>query len=204
MAIALCALTAFGAADAATVRPVALVGERAPGTPEGTVFSRFGALSTINDAGEVAFAARLRGPSVTRANDIAIFTTSGLLAREGDAVPGAGGGVTLGDVGPRIRRDQPSPTGRVSLNEAGQMAYRANLVGPEGASAGEGLFVSSNLRVRSGDQAPGLRPGETFDNFGDPSINEGGEIAFTGQAFGRRVDSTNDRDIFHRDPAGGA
>src|SRR5690606_667417 len=70
---------------------IARTGAAAPDTPAGVVYDSF-AVPNLNDAGQTAFWAGVRGTSVTTSNDAGIWSEGmgqlGLVAREGDQAPG--------------------------------------------------------------------------------------------------------------------
>ena len=162
------------AAGAATFQIVAETGTVAPGTG-GETFVEFG-VPALNDAGETAFYATLTGPGVTGANDSGIFTSAGLVAREGDVLPGTGG------------RTFVPGSFFTALNNAGETAFRGALPGNPRPILG--IFTGAGLVAREGDVALGTG-GATFDilSFGDPAFNDAGETAFHSDLEGTGVTS---------------
>ncbi|MBL9001097.1 MAG: hypothetical protein JNK25_08170 [Phycisphaerae bacterium] len=83
---------AFVASATGQVRwtAVALSGQRAPGTPEGVVFSAGFQQAQLHEAGDIAFLAQITGPGVDAATDVALWRGHPLqlvrIAREGDAI----------------------------------------------------------------------------------------------------------------------
>jgi hypothetical protein len=171
-----------GAAEAATIRVVALTGQEAPGTG-GAVFSGFTGLS-LNDAGEVAFRAGLSGAGVTDETDSGVFTSGALVAREGDVAPGTGGSVFASFGGSR-------------LNNAGEVAFRTTLEGAGGD--GQAIFSVGTLVARRGDAVPG-GGGAVFSSFTPPVLNDAGQVVFRAGLSGPGVTAANDRALL----AGGA
>ncbi len=182
-----------GAAEAATIRVVALTGQEAPGTG-GAVFTAFDTVAelkspSLNDMGEVAFYGEFDGPAVTGGSGV--FTSGALVARTGDSAPGAGGAVYT------------AFEGDIALNNAGETAFRARVVAPAVTNVNdEGVFTSGALVAREGDVAPGTG-GATFSwdpvnafVFGDPTIDDAGQIAFRARLGGPGVTDDNDRGIF--------
>jgi hypothetical protein len=124
-------------------------GDFAPGTTTPTTFHQFDSLRSqpsFNDAGQIAFAARLRGPAVNSSNDMGIWGVSSLgelllVAREGDAIE-----VTPNDF--RVIETlnpsavDPDAVLPVHLNARGQIAFHARFV-----DGTEGLFLSNALAV---------------------------------------------------------
>jgi hypothetical protein len=182
-----------GAAEAATIRIVALTGQEAPGTGGAvfTTFDNFSGISSpsLNDMGEVAFYGEFGGPGVSEGSGV--FTSGALVARTGDAAPGAGGAVYA------------QFQGNIALNNAGETAFRARVVAPAITSVNdEGIFTSGALVAREGDVAPGTG-GAAFSwdpvnafVFDDPTIDDAGQIAFRARLDGPGVTDDNDRGIF--------
>jgi hypothetical protein len=110
-------------AHAATLRTVALSGQQAPGTLSGVNFSfsgtNFPFTPVLNDAGQIAFRAGLRGSSVDTTNNEGVWSEGSgslaLVARTGSPAPGTD-----------YNFDEifDSGAGPV-LNEAGQIAFTA-------------------------------------------------------------------------------
>ncbi len=205
-ALALIATFEQTAAQAAALRTVAISGQSAPGTPDGTAYNSFGSnydslLGTffhgpvLNDAGQSAFRADITGSGVGSANNRGIWSEGSgslaLVARTGSQAPGAPGGVNF-RIDPTF--DLLSPV----LNRAGQTAFYGGLTdGSVGIwSGGSG---SLGLVARSGVQAPGAPAGVNL-NFSDvlnsfnldwPVLNDAGQTAFVGGLTGTGVNSTN-------------
>lgn len=173
----------------------------APGTGMDVVFEFFFD-PALNDGGNTAFPARLRGTDVDDTNDRGIWKedASGLtlVAREGNQAPGTDPGVHF------------SGTGFVALNENDQTAFNGFLTGP-GVIAdtndrgvwSEGGGNGLELVARSGDQAPGLPDGVLFDEFLEPYLNDSGQTAFLAILTGTGVVvGTNERSIWVHDTMG--
>lgn len=160
-----------------SLAPVAITGDPAPGTPSGTVFSStfFPAFyrAVLNNAGQIAFAAR----TSVAAAPLGIWSQGPgqltLVARTGDPAPGLLSGVNfaMGEFPP-------------SLNDAGQVAFFCGLTGTGVDSTNDRAIWSQGsgslaLVAREGDQAPGLPNGVTYGgSFGAPMLNNNGRIAF--------------------------
>lgn len=154
-------------------------------------FSFFGSVS-INDAGRVAFSAGLDaggvgvftgdGGLITRIDDAGgpfprIYETS--INRSGTVVFSAdldagGSGIFLAD-GQRVATivDSGGPFGSlafvgVSLNDREQVAFRAPL-----DDGSEGIYLASSGTISELYHSRG-----PFRSFGDPSLNNAGEVAF--------------------------
>jgi formylglycine-generating enzyme required for sulfatase activity len=154
----------------------------------------------LNNAGRIAFRALLRGAGVDFANDDGVWSdalgTMALIAREGDQAPGAPAGVTFSvaiQSAAQVPGDTPATFGDPVLNNAGQVAFRASL-GSYGSEAGiwsTDRTGALRLVARSGEHPPSMPDGAYFDYladsrfmlgdvfpFGDPVLNDAGQIAF--------------------------
>jgi len=93
-----------------------------------------------------------------------------------------------------------------SLNEAGDVAFRALLIGLPSHS-NMGLFTNINGVSRSvareGQQAPGQPPGVLFDRFTDLHLVDGGDLVFFVYLQGTDVSSTSDAAIYRFSEAAG-
>jgi hypothetical protein len=159
-----------------TPTAVALQGDPAPGTGEGT-YSSFGDPS-INGSGEVVFFAFVSGGTASRG----IFLDGSSREEcwlEGDAAPGTGGGTYAG-------------FGDHSLDESGDVAFFASV---SGGTTSAGIFLDSagteTAVALVGDPAAGAGGG-TYAGFGDPSLNGLGDVAFLATVTG----GTASRGIF--------
>ena len=195
IAIALIAVSSRGT-NAAVIqaRPVALSGQRAPGTPEGVVFDDgYAFFPSIFTSGQTEFLAFVTGPSINEDNDTGIWSeasgTLALVAREGDAAPGAGAGMSFG----QILRHQSSSTGHIVL--------QATLIGP-GVDESNKLGIWSNssgelvLVARTGSPAPGVSDVAVFADFDEALINRSGQVAFIARLAGPSVDAANESGIW--------
>ncbi len=169
-------LALAGAAEAATIRVVALTGQEAPGTG-GERFTGFQD-PALNEAGDTSFTYFITGSG---ANFTGILTSGVPVAQSGDAAPGAGGAPFLFLLNP-------------ALNDAGETAFVNIFFG--GRSSNTGIFASGVLIAREGEVAPGAG-GAVFDGL-DTSItfNNAGETAFLGGLSGAGVTSANNSGIF--------
>ena len=153
---------------------VARTGDPAPGT-DGASFVFF-VDPSLNAAGEVAFLASIAGGDTDADNNAGIFTSSGLVARLGDPAPGTGGAsfVEFAEL--------------PSLNAGGEVAFYAALAGGDATSENfVGIFTSSALVARRGDDAPGTG-GASFASFDNPILNDSGETAFRASLQGDGID----------------
>ncbi|MGI9428061.1 MAG: DUF7453 family protein, partial [Bythopirellula sp.] len=138
----------------------------------------------------------LRGTGVVQfTNDQGIWSErdgSGLtlVARTGDPAPGTAAGLTFSNLSVPV------------LNSSGQTAFRGSLTGTGVDSTNdrgiwsEGAGSGLALVAREGSSAPGTAVGVNFRGLGDPLLNSGGQLAFTGRLTGIGVDSTNDSGIW--------
>ena len=155
-------------AEAAPMRVVAASGMPVPG---GGTFDRFQverhpAIAPVNDRGQVAFFATLARARASEGMFLGDGRKIDVIALTGSPAPGGG---TLASFA-----THPVP----ALNQAGAVAFSASIAG---GKASEGLFLSSNRRLRaialSGSAAPGI-PAGAFSEFQAPALNDRGEIAF--------------------------
>jgi hypothetical protein len=168
-------------------------------------YSNFGN-PVLNAAGQTAFVASLAGTGVTPANNTGIWSegagsigSPGLVAREGDAAPGAGTGVNYNSFFDPV------------LNGAGQTAFVATLTGM-GVTAsndrgiwseGAGSIGSPGLVAREGDAAPGTGQGVNYSTLSTSFVlNGAGQIAFSATLTGPGVTGANDTGIWASDPDG--
>lgn len=178
---------------AGSLQLVARSGSAAPATPAGVNFGTFFENPVINGAGQVGIYGSLSGTGVTATNDTGLWIgTVGsvqLIAREGDAAPETPAGVNLSSLrGPGI-------------NDAGQVAFGADLVGAVTTLTNSGIWAgtpgSIQLVVREGMAAPGTSAGVNFGNLSlTPVLNGAGEVIFIGQLVGSGVTTSNDRGIW--------
>ncbi len=179
---------------------VARSGDQAPGTSAGVNF-RIDWLSwpVLNNAGQIAFEARLTGSGVDSTNDQGLWSEGSgsltLVARSGSQAPGTPSGVNFSSGNYNF-----SPV----LNDAGQTAFSATLTGLGVDSTNyNGLWSERSaglaLVARAGDQAPGMPSGVNFDPrlfFLVPELNNAGQTAFYASLSGSGVDSTNNEGLW--------
>jgi hypothetical protein len=143
--------------------------------PGGGVFSGFGRhpLPTLNDAGELAFAATITGARAVEG----VFVASPRGVR---AVALAGGAAPDISSGTFANLDTPS------INNRGEVAFLA--IVRRGRESIEAIYLQSGGKTRKvvaqGDPAPA---GGTFAGFGPPSLNGSGLIGFAAVVEGRAV-----------------
>jgi VCBS repeat-containing protein len=191
---------------------VAREGDQAPGTEPGVVFGNrlgFGnsiATPLINAQGNVAFSSYLSVPDDLLGNNYrGIWAdtdgTLQLVARSGDHAPGTAD---------QVRFYMPIGTSvGLGLNDVGDMVFRSQLIGqdPSWLSPIAGIWKTSGgtveLVAKEGDPAPGLTSGVTFGyqfsgSFGNPVINNSGDIAFRSYLYGTGVNFTNDDSVWYQ------
>lgn len=166
--------------------PTEILVRRGDGVPEvpGGMFANFGPVQ-FNDAGEIAFGAPLTGLAGPLSSlEPGIFTSSALIAQQGEPAPGTAGA-------------RFGTFGLLSLNAAGEVAFRAFLEGGDVTpGTASGIFTDTGLVVRAGDTAPDTG-GAAFEGFfGQPSLNDAGEIAFRDSLVGGGVTRADDAGIF--------
>ena len=171
---------------------VARAGSQAAGVSDGGNYSFLG-LPVLNGNGQTAFNANLIGIGVDDSNNVGIWFehSSGLklIARRGDQAPGTPSGVLFNGLAPPV------------LNDAGQTAFWAGLIGPGLTLTSTGFWSEGSgtldLVVRAGDYALGTPSGVKYSGFVDsPVLNAAGQIAFLGLLSGSNVDSSNNRGIW--------
>ena len=153
---------------------IARQGEAAPGTTG--VFDSFLGVR-LNNAGQIAFRGSLQigVGGVDETNNVGIWLTSGpgsspeLIVREGSVAPDTDGIVYEAFSG-------------LVLNNQGQIAFSGALDSP-GVGADAGIFTHDDINgtqivVRTGDPVDGGQPGEVYGTFGDPFINDAGDLTF--------------------------
>lgn len=138
---------------------VAREGEPAPGTV-GAIF-RNPRVPVLNDAGQTAFVSQLTGPGVVNSsNEEGVWSEGSgslaLVARKGDAAPGAGAGLF-------------GTFGTPALNASGQTAFMASLYGNTVNNTNEeGIWAED----RTGALRLIARQGDLLDVSDDPFTNE--------------------------------
>jgi hypothetical protein len=173
-ALAVVLAVAFLLAAPSVVRaaavPVAREGEAAPdGNGTYGTYTSFGE-PCLNDVGQVAFSARLGGTAGGTADDEVITRALAggpdtSIVREGEALP-LGGAFASG---------LHFVTRQYVMNNAGRVAFPANLTGtPGGSTDNAGLYSSAGpgtlvQHARKGATAPGFA--STFASFFPPQIN---------------------------------
>ena len=199
----------------------------------------------INAAGQVAFAASLSGPSINPANGTGIWmgtpgslrlvvrgqgmVVNPLINDAGQVAYWTGAGIWTGPPGATqllVRLGAPAPglqgitnqfvNGQLTFNNAGQVAFYANLGGPGVvATNNRALWLADNnglnLIARTGTQAPGVSPGIVFSDFPGlisfaagpiPVLNGAGEVAFVARLAGPGATATNNLGIWITAPNG--
>ncbi|MEZ6193654.1 MAG: hypothetical protein R3C45_20620 [Phycisphaerales bacterium] len=175
-----------------TLTLTAREGDTAPDTEPGVTFNAVGA-PLLNNTGQIAFLATLTGTGITGTNNRGIWMghpgTLQLTARTGDAAPGTEPGLVFSNL------TYPS------INDAGQVAFFANINGPgitnsNNSGIWTGPSAAPQLLIREGAAAPGNEPGVVFSGFGGPSLNRAGNVAFYGVVTGPGVFPTNNTGIW--------
>jgi hypothetical protein len=158
----------FADPDPPQLRLVATSGMPVPG---GGTFDRFQvegqpAITPVNDRGQVAFFATLARARASEGMFVGDGSHIDVIAVNGTSAPGGGKLVSFAA--------HPVP----ALNKAGVVVFSASVAG---GKASEGLFLSSNRRLRaialSGSAAPGISGG-AFSEFQAPALNDGGDVVF--------------------------
>jgi hypothetical protein len=150
-------------ADGSRISKLAAVGDT---VPSGERIAGFGEHpdAALNEAGAAAFAASLTGGRATNGLFLVAKGKTAAIALTGAAAPGIPGGTLAGFE-------------QVALNDAGDVAFLATL--RHGRETGEAIYIRRSGRlhklVAAGDSAPS---GGIFSSFGNPSLNNKGEVAF--------------------------
>ena len=159
---------------------VALSGAPAPGVAGATFLQPSESDFVLDDLGRVGFLARLAGPGITEANDDAVYFgapgSAQLLAREGAAAPGGGGGnFGFGNL-------PNAPFDNLSISGPGRLAFDTYFRRP-GQPLGEishGIYTTTGGVIEpvavSGQPAPG-GVGVYSSPFG-PRPGAGGHMGF--------------------------
>lgn len=187
--------------DSSELTLITRSGNPAPGTPSGVNFSNLLSAFSSNNAGQIAFAARLTGSGVNSTNELGLWSNGSgsleLVARRGSQAAGTPGGVNYNYGSLLI------PV----LNDAGQLAFGSYLTG-SGVNSSNDLGIWSDgsgslaLVARTGNQAPGTAAGVNFFDLNTPALNSAGQTAFRANLIGGGVDFTNDKGIWATDQSG--
>jgi hypothetical protein len=180
---------------------VATQGDAATGIA-GAKFASFGN-PTMNELGQVAFAAKLSG-SVSSSSNVGIWAdgTNGvrqIVVRSGTTAPDAAG---TGSVGVFKKFSDPVYSGSSAV------AFLGTLVQGGGVTVSNDTGVWSNdggtlhLVAREGVQAPGCAAGVTFKTFTQIALPDQGGVVMFAKLGGTGVGSSNDMAIFAVDTGG--
>ena len=172
------------------LRLVAMEGDQAPGVELGVMFRRTSFATTpevlLNDAGQTSFVSFLAGENVNTSNDTAVFSERlgvlELVARAGDQVPGAEGGLSF------------TSFGNLEFNVTGQLAFSASL--SDGSQDDTAIFATD----LDGELIEIVRSGDLIDVNDDPAVEDLRSVSalrFTEENFafssgGRSSSSLND------------
>jgi hypothetical protein len=148
---------------------IAREGQAAP-DGNGTFFTL--SAPALNEAGQAAFRASLAGTRGGSFDNQGLFLGDGLtgptqVARGGQFAPDGNG--------------RFAAFANPALNDAGQAAFRAELMGTIGGSSDDrGIFRGDGMTsltqiARAGQAAPN---GNSFSDFVDPAVNDAGQAAF--------------------------
>ena len=167
-------------------------GDPAPGAGDGVFFRDLGD-PTVNAQREIVFSADLTGNNVTVDNSLAIFSTVGgdlsLVAREGDAVPVIGDGVSHANFA------------RPDINNQGDIVFEDQELRGPGVNFGNDdvIFINTggdlSILAREGDLAPGAE-GLSFREVRIADLNNQGGIVFTANVAGPGVGPSDNTGIF--------
>jgi uncharacterized protein YjbI with pentapeptide repeats len=190
---------------AGSLAMVARTGDVAPGVPGGVNFGLNYALElfepVLNNAGQTAFYGGLTDGTVglwsQGSGNLA------LVARDGNPARGTPNGVNLSFA---VLRD--FFPGLPKLNDAGQVAFLANVTGEGVDNTNDwGMWSQTNgnleIVARGGNPAPGLPDGVNYDSFFfQGGFNNAGQSAFFAFVTGEGVDPSNDQGIWSEGSGG--
>jgi hypothetical protein len=173
--------------------------DRAPGTLNGVDFASFESVS--RSEGAVAVRGVVRGPGVSSPRNDGLWATGStgalaLVARETGAADVAGPGVSYNFLGGH------------ALNDSGEVAFQARLIGAGVTFANDGVLIGPNvggavaILAREGDPAIGTPNGVNYLGLGDPEFNNARQIAFTSRVSGPGIDTSNDEGLWAPGAAG--
>jgi hypothetical protein len=185
------------AGTAGNLALVARSGTPAPDTSSGVTFQGF-STPVVNSAGHLAFRAGLVGGGVNAGNNAGVWSTrSGsldLVVRTGDPAPGAPAGAVFSQFVSNV------------INDAGQIALWARLVGGGFGNDDEGIWIEDfgdmQWIAQEGRHAPGTPDGVNFNTFTFPTLNAAGQVAFEATLAGSGVAGSNNLGIWATGPAG--
>jgi hypothetical protein len=127
----------------------------------------------INDFDEVAFHGRIVDPDAGGDTVKAVFTSDGLVAKEGD---------TLND---DTIVDDINENGGVAINLFGNVAFHGDAIDPAaGIDSVKAVFTQDGLVAKVGDTLPDGTPLDEINENGGVAINLFGEVAFHGRTGG--------------------
>ncbi len=137
----------------------------------------------LNDAGQVAYLVFIaQNATIT---DFAIMRDNGLIAHTNTPAPGTPEGVSF------FLLHDPR------LNNAGQVAYRAQLTGTGITDSNNiGIWRDDAIIAQAGDPAPGTSGGTSFGFFTDPVLNDAGQVAYHATLTGTGVTDTNNTGVW--------
>ncbi|HEY1603841.1 MAG TPA: choice-of-anchor tandem repeat NxxGxxAF-containing protein [Pirellulales bacterium] len=160
--------------------PVALVGQQAPGTASGVVFTTGDISPPRNVNSQIAAVGLLGGPGVNGNNDEGIWvgqpSISSLLVREGSPAP-LPGGLQYGSLVATFSENLPSQS------DSGRITFQTGLQDSGGNPiAGAADFSAQGTTITplafTGGAAPGLPAGSTITSLGSPGISPGNIVFF--------------------------
>ena len=166
-------------------------GQQAPGAEPGVVYnSLHDPPFRLNDAGQVAFATGITGSSAIVGGSPGAL---GIVARTGQRAPGTPAGFAY------------EALFGLQLNDAGQIAFGALLANANAtheihSAVYAGSPASATLVARTGQQAPGLTPGVTYESVDYPRLTDAGRVLFSARLSGPGVTDANDVALFGGPP----
>lgn len=179
-------------------------GSPAPGTEDSVVFtSMIPGLSEYVGRGRIPIRAGLGGTGVTAANNSGVWSQAGgnlhLVARKGASAPGTDAGVNFTGFQTPEFNDSGEPTFFALLSGTGVTPlFNDSGIWSEGGG-------TMHLVARAGMAAPGTAAGIRFGGltgYGDPVINDAGQVAFYATLAGPGVTTGDAKGIWAEGPNG--
>ena len=160
-------------------------GTAAPGTEAGVQFASFMA-PAISEAGNMAFVGNLSSPTNGSGLWVGTQGSWNMIAREGQSLTG-GIGPLKSLVGSSIAFNSNSQVAFIARSGSGDGTLRV-------FRASQSLGVQAVASV--GQQAPGMVPGVTFRDLGDPVINASGQVSFNASLQGPGITAANQGSVW--------
>jgi len=190
-----------------TIEMIARLGDAAPGTEPGTVFSYFGSdyslaqtLPYFSDSGAITLTATLSGPGVTAENDRGLWIgnagTLELELRSGEAAVSPYADYTIDEIG------------SCQINSTNELYTYIRLAGDGIDSGNNGVLAVKRYGndwqsiVRAGDHAPGLSDDVRYRSVTPGDITDDGRVSVHGRLIGTLYVNPGDGANWQENPDG--